>query len=130
MAAGIGKALTGDRDLAVEAAEEFLGVVAREAKQSGVPHEILHVRAAHAHEAILGCVNPTLGACCSRTSGGAGVPVNGAGHLAFRKVAHRRVGQTRRAHHLLRCSMAVALGGRAVDSGCLGTGRPAPGRFR
>ena len=54
VAAGIGKALTGDRDLAVEAAEDFLGVIAREAKRSDVPHEIFHVRAAHAHEAILG----------------------------------------------------------------------------
>ena len=54
VAAGIGKALTGDRDLAVEAAEEFLGVIAREAKLSGVPHENFHGRDAHAHEAILG----------------------------------------------------------------------------
>ncbi len=54
VAAGIGKALTGDRGLAVEAAEEFLGVVAREARRSGVPHGICHVRAAHAYEAILG----------------------------------------------------------------------------
>ncbi len=60
VAAGIGKALTGDRGLAVEAAEEFLGVVAREARRSCVPqrscvpHWICHVRAAHAREAILG----------------------------------------------------------------------------
>jgi nucleotide-binding universal stress UspA family protein len=41
VAAGIGKSLHG-HDEAVKMAESFLGVISREARQAGVPHECFH----------------------------------------------------------------------------------------